>query len=100
MRPGGNLCPSARQRGVALLHGNCQAFSGADAVLTAVFKFWTEQDVQSWQLEQGLAELEGRIEKAVSRDRSKDSCARVPGLPDMMLARLRRMANESFQPII
>ena len=65
MRPGGNLCPSARQRGVALLHGNCQvsprfaflsthianlplslvlkAFSGADAVLTAVFKFWTEQ---------------------------------------------------------
>ena len=24
MRPGGNLCPAARKKGIALLHGNCQ----------------------------------------------------------------------------
>jgi len=95
MRSGGNLCPAAHQHGIALLHGNCQAFAGADAVLTAVFKFWAEQEVQHWQPEQGLAELEGRIDEAVSRDRSKDSCARVPGLADMILFRLRRMVNQS-----
>jgi len=99
MRPGGNLCPSARKHGIALLHGNCQAFSGADAVLTSVFKFWTEQELQSWQLEQGLTTLEDRIEKAVSRDRSKDSCARVPDLPNMILARLRKRLNESLQHV-
>ena len=29
--------------------------------------FFFAKDVQSWQLEQGLAELEDRIEKAISR---------------------------------
>ena len=65
MRPGGNLCPAARKKGIALLHGNCQvpplsvflfaiianicsfkAFAGADTVLTEVFKFWRDQVTQ------------------------------------------------------
>lgn len=94
---GRNMCPRAAHRGIGLLHGNCNAFGGSsvnsgcngDAAIRSVYNFWVDQDVSLWQVEEGLAELGGRIDQAIQMDDTEDSCARVVGLRQMLTTGLR-----------
>ena len=93
-------CPPADQEGIALLHGADRAFRRL-GVISAVYKFWTKQEVKSWDAVKGLAELEATVETAVQRRLEErvthpQSCGHVPGFADMLLLRLRKIANDSF----
>jgi len=84
----------------------CQAFSdqgtansgcNGDATLKSVFNFWKNQDLNKMKLERGLAELTAEIDQAVAGDDTEDSCARVKGLRDMIVAGLREKVK-ALQP--
>jgi len=49
------------------------------------------------KLERGLAELTAEIDQAVAGDDTEDSCARVKGLRDMIVAGLREKVK-ALQP--